>query len=72
MSTHQPQSAQLESETHTIGEAARRLGIGRTLAYRLVAEGQFPVPTIKIGRRVVVPRLALDRLFAGESNDSPK
>jgi excisionase family DNA binding protein len=36
-------------------EAARMLGIGRTLAYRLVREGRWPTPVIRIGRLIKVP-----------------
>jgi excisionase family DNA binding protein len=36
-------------------EAARILGIGRTLAYRLVREGRWPTPVIRIGRLIKVP-----------------
>jgi hypothetical protein len=39
--------------------AARALGIGRTTAYRLARDGQFPVPVIRAGSswRVPVPGL---------------
>ena len=31
------------------------LGIGRTLAYRLVKEDKWPTPTIRIGQLIKVP-----------------
>ncbi len=31
------------------------LGIGRTLAYRLVREGNWPTPVIRMGRLIKVP-----------------
>lgn len=39
--------------------AAQILGIGRTVAYRLAKDGDFPVPVLRIGHsyRVPVPRL---------------
>lgn len=39
--------------------AARILGIGRTVAYRLAKDGKFPVPVLRIGHsyRIPVPRL---------------
>ena len=40
------------------------LGISRALAYQLVRGGELP--SIKLGRRVVVPRAALLRLVGGE------
>ena len=36
-------------------EAARMLGIGRTMAYQLVREGRWPTPVIRIGRLIKVP-----------------
>jgi predicted DNA-binding transcriptional regulator AlpA len=35
--------------------AAAMLGIGRTLAYRLVREGAWPTPVIRVGRLIKVP-----------------
>jgi predicted DNA-binding transcriptional regulator AlpA len=36
-------------------EAAAMLGIGRTLAYRLVRENAWPTPVIRVGRLIKVP-----------------
>jgi predicted DNA-binding transcriptional regulator AlpA len=36
-------------------EAAAILGIGRTLAYRLVRDGAWPTPVIHVGRLIKVP-----------------
>ena len=47
--------------TLTIEEAAKLLGIGRQLAYDRVKTGEIPV--IKIGRRLLVPRRALEKLL---------
>jgi len=41
--------------TLTVAEAAELLGIGRTLAYELARSGAFPVPVVRLGRRLVVP-----------------
>jgi excisionase family DNA binding protein len=59
-------AATIERETLTVAEAGRVLGIGRNAAYDAVARGQLPA--IRIGKRLVVPRAALDRLltFEGE------
>jgi excisionase family DNA binding protein len=57
-----------ESETTTrplvlsVGEAAALLGISRAHAYELVARGELA--HIRLGRRVVVPRRAIDELIA--------
>ena len=47
--------------TLTIEEAAKLLGIGRNLCYDRVKTGEIPV--IKIGRRLLVPRRALEKLL---------
>jgi hypothetical protein len=47
--------------TVSVEQAARLLGIGRTLAYRLAAADQLPVPVLRIGRSLrihTVPLLA--------------
>jgi excisionase family DNA binding protein len=51
--------------TMSVAEAAEILGIGRNAAYEAVKTGQ--IPAIKIGKRILVPRAALDRLLAGNS-----
>jgi hypothetical protein len=45
--------------TTDIETAGAILGIGRTKAYELAKEGDFPVAVIKIGRRYFVPVLPL-------------
>ncbi len=47
--------------TLTVTEAAKVLGISRALAYELVARGELP--SLRLGRRLVVPRKALDELL---------
>ncbi len=39
--------------------AGRALGVGRTTAYRLAREGQFPCRVIRIGRALLVPTTEL-------------
>lgn len=43
-----------------VPDAARLLGIGLTFAWELVRSGDLP--SVKLGRRVLVPRAALERL----------
>jgi excisionase family DNA binding protein len=47
--------------TLTVEEAARILGISRAVAYEAVAHGE--IPCIRIGKRILVPKAALDRLL---------
>jgi len=49
---------------YTVAEAAELLGIGRSTAYELVARGELP--TVRIGRRLVVTRPALIELVGVE------
>jgi excisionase family DNA binding protein len=53
-----------ERETLTVEEAAVKLGIGRNSAYEGVRSGE--IPSVRIGKRIVVPSRALERLLAGE------
>jgi excisionase family DNA binding protein len=50
----------------TVEDFARRLGIGRNQAYEVVASGKIS-GVFRIGRRWLIPRLALDRLLSGET-----
>ena len=47
--------------TLSVEEAAKVLGIGRNLCYDRVKTGEIPI--IKIGRRLLVPRRALEKLL---------
>ena len=55
-------------KTQTIGETAKQLGIGRNQAYEAARRGQ--IPTIKIGKRILVLREPLRRMLEGEINKS--
>jgi excisionase family DNA binding protein len=47
--------------TISVEEAGQLLGISRGLAYALVSRGD--IPSIRLGRRIVVPRRTLDQLL---------
>jgi len=47
--------------TLSVEETAKLLGIGRNLCYERVKTGEIPV--IRIGRRLLVPRRALEKLL---------
>jgi len=53
-------------KTQTIRETAKQLGIGRNQAYEAARRGQ--IPTIKIGKRILVLREPLTRMLEGERN----
>ncbi len=45
----------------TVPEAGELLGVSRAHAYLMVKLGQIPI--IKLGRRIVVPRVALEKML---------
>ncbi|MGH8890469.1 MAG: helix-turn-helix transcriptional regulator [Acidothermaceae bacterium] len=47
-------------------QAAALLGLGRTTAYRLVHDGEWPTPVFRLGRLIRVPTRPLLDLLAGE------
>lgn len=52
----------------TVEEAAELLGISRTLAYAKVRDGVLP--SIRLGRRLLVPRRRLLEFVEGTRDDS--
>jgi excisionase family DNA binding protein len=46
-------------------EAAKLLGLGRTTAYRLVRDQQWPTPVLRLGRLIKIPTGPLLDLLAG-------
>ena len=47
--------------TLTVEQAAVILGISRATAYDAVARGE--IPCIRIGRRILVPKIALEKML---------
>jgi excisionase family DNA binding protein len=60
----------VERRTYRIEEVAKMLGISRAAAYNAAARGDFP--SIRIGKRIVVPRGGVEKLIAdsGEARAS--
>jgi excisionase family DNA binding protein len=52
--------------TMSVEEAAIALGISRTFAYEAVARGD--IPCIRIGRRILIPKVALEKLLGGATD----
>lgn len=46
----------------SVAEAAQALGLGRSMTYQLVASGE--IPSLKLGRRVVIPKAWIDKAVA--------
>ena len=49
----------------SVAEAAELLGVSRALTYELVKRGELP--SVRLGRRIVVPRRAVEQLLAAAS-----
>lgn len=49
--------------TYSVEEAALLLGISRSTAFEAVHVGQ--IPSIRIGRRILVPKVAFERMLEG-------
>jgi excisionase family DNA binding protein len=49
--------------TLNVEEVAAQLGISRAVAYEAVRTGR--IPSLRIGRRLLVPRRALDAMLDG-------
>ena len=58
----------MERQTLDVEEAAAILGISRSAAYQAVSAGE--IPSIRFGRRIVIPREAVDRLLKGATAPS--
>ena len=50
-------------QTLTVEAAGEIMGIGRNQAYEAVHRGELP--SIKIGKRILVPKALLDKLLEG-------
>jgi predicted DNA-binding transcriptional regulator AlpA len=59
-----------ERLTLDIEEVVHLLGINRSTAYELARCDQLPVPVIRLGRRMVVSRYALETLLSAQHKPS--
>lgn len=57
--------SETESAVLSVSECAKILKISRGSAYRGIIENS--IPHIKIGRRILVPKLALQKMLEGNS-----
>ncbi len=55
----------MEKLTYTVTEVAKLLGIGRSAAYEAARTGQ--IPTVRIGKRILVPAAGLQRMLGGNT-----
>jgi excisionase family DNA binding protein len=54
-----------ERQAIKLDEVARRLGVSRNSAYAAARRGE--IPTIRIGRLLLVPLAALERMLGGDA-----
>jgi predicted DNA-binding transcriptional regulator AlpA len=54
-----------EKMVMTIPEVSATLGISRNSGYKLARCGELPVPVIKLGKRLVVSKAAIEKLLQG-------
>jgi excisionase family DNA binding protein len=59
----------MEAVTITVDQVAKALRISRNAAYAGVKAGE--IPSIRIGRRVLVPKIAFERMLA-EAGQRPQ
>jgi len=52
-----------ESLVFSVPEAGRLLGLSRGTSYMLANQGV--IPTLRLGKRLVVPRVALEKMLDG-------
>lgn len=50
-----------EKLVYTVDETRALLGLSRTLVYEAIRRGE--IPSIHVGRRILIPRAALERLL---------
>ena len=55
-------------QTLSVEEVAEVLGIGRNSAYEAIRRGE--IPALRLGRRLVVPRQALERLLRNSNSET--
>ena len=61
------EATRVETATVSVSHAAELLGIGRNLAYELARRGELP-GALRLGRRIVVSRKALEAFLEGGRN----
>jgi predicted DNA-binding transcriptional regulator AlpA len=59
-------------ETLNIETAGRMLGISRPVAYELARRDELPVPVIRLGRRMVVSKRALEAVLDARKPDEQR
>lgn len=56
-----------ERLTFTVKEAQKLLGLSRALVYQAIGTGE--IPSVRIGKRILIPKAALYRLLKANDNN---
>lgn len=59
----QPHEAHVRRLTMSVDDVAPLLGINRSTAYESIRLGTFPLPVLRLGRRLLIPRRAVEELL---------
>ena len=59
----------VEKMAYSIRETAEAIGLHPNTVYELVQEGK--IPSIKLGRKILVSKIELAKFLAGHSNQPP-
>jgi hypothetical protein len=57
-----------EKKLISISEFCRMAGIGLTRGCAAAKEGALPVPIVRVGKRLMIPRAAAERMLQGDSH----
>ena len=60
----------MSETTVSVLEAGALLGVSRATAYTLIREQRFPVPVLRVGHKLRVPRAPLLRLLGITEEDN--
>jgi excisionase family DNA binding protein len=62
----------IEPLVYTVEEAAELLGIGRSSCFEAVKRGE--IPSVRLGRRILIPKARLHELLTGRgpTNECPE
>jgi predicted DNA-binding transcriptional regulator AlpA len=61
---------EISRETVNIEAAGKMLGVSRAVAYDLARRDMLPVPVIRLGRRMVVSKRAIEALLDTRKDDA--
>lgn len=59
-----------DKQTLSVIEAGQILGLGKNAAYEAATRGDFPV--LRIGKRILVPKVAFERFLAEAGRQKPQ